>query len=82
MRDHLHRDAGARRQPRQADEPRYGPFYKYNDRAASYHYQHSDGRIPGPETMARLTDAQRTFFNSPWEAFGPEDNYRNELPEA
>ncbi len=66
----------------QADEPRYGLFYKYNDRAASYHYQHSDGRIPGAETMARLTPAQRAFFNSPWEAFGPEDNFRNELPEA
>ena len=64
----------------QADEPRYGLFYKYNDRAATYHWQRD--RIPGPETMARLTDAQRAFFNSAWEAFGPEDNFRNELPEA
>ena len=54
----------------QADEPRYGLFYKYNDRAATYHYQRD--RIPGPETMAKLTDAQRAFFNSAWEAFGPE----------
>ena len=64
----------------QADEPRYGLFYKYNDRAATYHWQRD--RIPGPETMARLTDAQRAFFNSAWEAFGPEDNFRNELPET
>ena len=32
--------------------------------------------------MALLTDAQRAFFNSPREAFGPEDIYRNELPET
>ncbi len=64
----------------QADEPRYGLLYKYNDRAATYHWQ--PDRIPGPETMATLTDAQRAFFNTAWEAFGPEDNFRNELPEA
>ena len=64
----------------QADEPRYGLFYKYNDRAATYHWQHD--RIPGPDTMARLSETQRAFFNTAWEAFGPEDNFRNELPET
>ena len=63
-----------------ADEPRYGLFYKYNDRAATYHWQRD--RIPGAETMAKLTDAQRAFFNTAWEAFGPQDNFRNELPET
>lgn len=63
-----------------ADEPRYGLFYKYNDRATNYHWQHE--LIPGPDTMAKLTDKQRAFFNSAWEAFGPENNFYNELPEG
>ena len=64
----------------QAEEPRYGLFYKYNDRAATYHYQ--GGRLPSGEIMATLSDAQRSFFNTTWEAFGPPENFLNELPEA
>ena len=64
----------------QAEEPRYGLFYKYNDRAATYH--HPDEHIPRAQVMAALTPVQRTFFNTTWEAFGPPGNRHNELPEA
>ena len=64
----------------QAEEPRYGLFYKYNDRAATYHYPNL--RRPGVQVMATLTANQRSFFNTTWEAFGPPDNFHNEQPEA
>ena len=64
----------------QGDEPRYGVFYKYNDRAATYGYR--PYRLPTKETLAKLTPEKRIFFNGTWEAFGPEDNPHNEHAEA
>ena len=64
----------------QGDEPRYGVFYKYNDRAATYGYR--PYRLPSKETLAKLTPEQRVFFNGAWEAFGPDDNPHNEYAET
>ena len=63
----------------QRDEPRFGLFYKYNDRAAVYHYQPS--RLPGPQTLGMMTEAQRCYFNLAWEAFGPPDRPQNIVPD-
>ena len=63
----------------QADEPRYGLFYKYNDRAAIYHCQ--GFRRPSNEALAMMTDAQRCYFNTAWEGFGPEGRPRNDVAE-
>ena len=62
----------------QLDEPRYGLFYKYNDRAAIYHDQTS--RRPSQEAFDLMTDEQKCFFNHAWEAFG-HANPRNDVPE-
>lgn len=62
----------------QREEPRYGLFYKYNDRAAVYHCQH--GRRPDEATLALMTPEQRCYFNTPWEAFGPTTSHVNDEP--
>lgn len=61
------------------DEPRYGLFYKYNDRAAIYHEQ--GNRRPSDAALATMTDAQRCYFNTAWQAFGPEGRHTNDVPE-
>jgi hypothetical protein len=63
----------------QNEEPRYGLFYKFNDRAASYSAQ--EQRRPSAETFAQMTDAQKCYFNLAYQAFGPADNPRNDLPQ-
>jgi hypothetical protein len=63
----------------QRDAPRYGLFYKYNDRAAIYHDQNI--RRPDPEAFAMMTDEQKCYFNTAWEAFGPENRHKNNVPE-
>jgi hypothetical protein len=61
------------------DVPRYGLFYKYNDRAAIYHEQGS--RRPSDAALAMMTDEQRCYFNTAWQAFGPDGRNRNDAPE-
>ncbi len=61
------------------DQPRYGLFYKYNDRAAIYHEQGS--RRPSDAALAMMTDAQKCYFNTAWQAFGPDGRNRNDVPE-
>jgi ectoine hydroxylase-related dioxygenase (phytanoyl-CoA dioxygenase family) len=63
----------------QDETPRYGLFYKYNDRAAIYHEQ--GHRRPSDEALAQMSDAQKCYFNSAWEAFGPVGRPRNDVPE-
>jgi hypothetical protein len=63
----------------QQDEPRYGLFYKYNDRSAIYHRQ--DIRLPSQEAFDQMTDNQKCFFNTAWEAFGNTESGRNDVPE-
>jgi len=63
----------------QGDEPRYGLFYKYNDRAAVYHDQNN--RRPSRQAFDMMTDEQKCFFNTAWQAFGPERRNRNDVPE-
>ncbi|MAE62103.1 MAG: hypothetical protein CMJ49_12185 [Planctomycetaceae bacterium] len=63
----------------QADEPRYGLFYKYNDRAAIYHCQ--EHRRPSAEALAMMTEAQRCYFNTAWQSFGPEGRHTNDVAE-
>ena len=63
----------------QREEPRYGLFYKYNDRAAVFHCQRD--RLPNQETLEQMTDAQRCFFNVAWESFGPEGDRTNSRPD-
>ena len=61
------------------DEPRYGLFYKFNDRAAIYHGQ--EHRRPSDAAFAMMSEAQKCYFNRAYQAFGPPDNPRNEVPE-
>lgn len=61
------------------DQPRYGLFYKYNDRAAIFHDQ-SIGR-PEQEAFDLMTDEQKCFFNTAWQAFGPGGRHSNNVPE-
>ena len=61
------------------DEPRYGLFYKYNDRAAIYHEQ--SNRRPSDDALTMMTDAQRYYFNTAWQAFGPGGRLTNDVPE-
>jgi ectoine hydroxylase-related dioxygenase (phytanoyl-CoA dioxygenase family) len=63
----------------QNDEPRYGLFYKFNDRAAIYHAQ--EPRRPSAEAFAQMTDSQKCYFNLAYQAFGPAENPRNEVPQ-
>ena len=63
----------------QGDEPRYGLFYKYNDRAAIFHDQNL--RRPGKQAFDLMTDAQKCFFNTAWQGFGPAGRNRNDVPE-
>ena len=63
----------------QRDEPRYGLFYKYNDRAAIYHEQ--GNRRPSEAAFAMMTPEQRCYFNTAWQAFGPDGRKRNDVPE-
>ena len=63
----------------QNDVPRYGLFYKYNDRAAIYHCQ--EHRRPSTAALAMMTDAQKCYFNHAWQAFGPEGRHNNNVPE-
>ena len=63
----------------QGDEPRYGLFYKYNDRSAIYHCQQ---RLrPGAEAFAHMTVEQKCFFNTAWQAFGQTRDGHNSEPE-
>lgn len=61
------------------EEPRYGLFYKYNDRSAIYHDQNP--RRPGKAAFDLMTDEQKCYFNTAWQAFGPEGRNRNDVPE-
>ena len=61
----------------QNDEPRYGLFYKFNDRAAIYHAQ--EPRRPSAEAFAQMTESQKCYFNLAYQAFGPAENPRNEV---
>jgi hypothetical protein len=63
----------------QKDEPRYGLFYKYNDRAAIYHAQ--EPRRPSAEAFAQMTDSQKCYFNLAYQSFGPPDSPRNDQPQ-
>jgi len=63
----------------QKEEPRYGLFYKFNDRAAIYHAQ--EPRRPSAEALAQMTDAQKCYFNLAYQAFGPLENPRNDQPQ-
>jgi len=63
----------------QEDVPRYGLFYKYNDRAAIYHDQRS--LIPSEEALEMMTDEQKCYFNTAWEAFGPVGQAGNNVPD-
>ena len=63
----------------QNDEPRYGLFYKFNDRSAIYHAQ--EPRRPSAEAFVQMTDNQKCYFNLAYQAFGPADNPRNEEPQ-
>ena len=63
----------------QNETPRYGLFYKYNDRAAVYHDQH--GHRPSKQAFDQMTDAQKCFFNTAWQSFGPDGRNTNDLPE-
>ena len=63
----------------QKSEPRYGLFYKYNDRATIYHDQNN--RRPEQAAFEMMTDEQKCFFNTAWQAFGPEKRHRNDVPE-
>ena len=48
----------------QHETPRYGLFYKYNDRAAVYHDQNN--RRPSKRAFDQMTNAQKCFFNTAW----------------
>ena len=61
----------------QNDEPCYGLFYKFNDRAATYHAQ--EPRRPSAAAFALMTDEQKCYFNLAYQAFGPAENPRNDL---
>jgi len=61
------------------DAPRYGLFYKYNDRSAIYHDQ--GHRRPGQAAFDLMTDAQKCFFNTAWQAFGPGNRHTNDVPD-
>ncbi|MGA1196528.1 MAG: phytanoyl-CoA dioxygenase family protein [Candidatus Latescibacterota bacterium] len=63
----------------QNDTPRYGLFYKFNDRAAIYHAQ--EPRRPSAKAFAQMTDEQKCYFNLAYQAFGPPENPRNNLPQ-
>ena len=63
----------------QNDMPRYGLFYKFNDRAAIYHDQ--ECRRPSDAAFAQMTDAQKCYFNRAFQAFGPSENPRNDVPQ-
>ncbi len=63
----------------QNNEPRYGLFYKYNDRSAIYHCQ--EIRRPSDRSFSFMSKDQKSYFNNAWQAFGPVDNPRNEKPE-
>lgn len=62
----------------QNDTPRYGLFLKYNDRAAAFHCQ---SPRPGKDVLDMMTDNQKSFFNTAWQAFGPDGRMKNDLPE-
>ena len=64
----------------QHETARYGLFYKYNDRAAIYHDQ--NGKRPSQRAMDQMTDAQKCFFNTAWQSFGPEGRHHNDVPES
>ena len=61
------------------DTPRYGLFYKFNDRAAVYHGQ--EHRRPSNAAFAQMSDAQKCYFNRAFQAFGPPENFANDKPE-
>lgn len=63
----------------QQSEPRYGLFYKYNDRAAIYHDQ--GHRRPSQAAFELMTDEQKCYFNTAWQAFGPNGRHTNNVPE-
>ena len=63
----------------QGAEARYGLFYKFNDRAATYHAQ--EPRRPSTEAFAQMTDAQKCYFNLAYQAFGPPENPVNDRPQ-
>ncbi len=63
----------------QNNEPRYGLFYKYNDRSAIYHCQ--EIRRPTDQAFSFMNEEQKSYFNHAWQAFGPSDNPSNEKPE-
>lgn len=63
----------------QHETPRYGLFYKYNDRAAIYHDQND--RRPEKTAIDMMTKEQRCYFNTAWQAFGPERRNRNDVPD-
>lgn len=63
----------------QNDEPRYGLFYKFNDRATIYHAQ--EPRQPSAEAFALMTDNQKCYFNLAYQSFGPEANRNNDQPQ-
>jgi hypothetical protein len=62
----------------QNDEPRFGLFYKFNDRASIYHDQ--EPRRPSAAAFAQMTDSQKCYFNRAYQAFGPAENPRNDRP--
>ena len=33
------------------------------------------------QAFEQMTDAQKCFFNTAWQAFGPEKRHRNDVPE-
>ncbi len=59
-------------------EPRYGLFYKYNDRGARHMHPRNS---PATRTVIdRLSSHQRAFFADPWRTGGPVDAVRNSEP--
>jgi hypothetical protein len=63
----------------QKDEPRYGLFYKFNDRSAVYHDVCANG--PTQKAIDQMTDEQKCYFNRAFQAFGTEKNRNNTVPE-
>ncbi len=62
----------------QGKEPRYGLFYKYNDRSAAY--QDLGQARPSAKALAAMSDEQKCYFNTVFEAFGPADNFATTKP--
>ena len=57
----------------QNDTPRYGLFYKYNDRAAIYADQNH--WRPNQDAFDMMTEEQKCYFNTAWQAFGPDGRH-------